>query len=108
MGKSTISMAIFNSYVKLPDDTQLMDSTGSFRIQWVHLKESERGTTGRLSGQAGAPLRKPAWTNWSRTSHEAEPVIKYRQVSSSIIKYSQESSNPTHQNSSTDGASNPP
>ena len=64
-----------------------------FRIQWVHLKESERGTTGRLSGQAGAPLRKPAWTNCSSTclkqmkqNQSSSSIVKYRQVSSSIVK----------------------
>jgi len=45
MGKSTISMAIFNSYVKLPDLTQIA-ATGSY--------QSSAGFTSEVSPKASA------------------------------------------------------
>ena len=92
MGRSTISMAMFNSYVKLPDDsddTQLMDSTGSFSDSvspservWKRDDRSPLGTGRRATKKASLDQLQLHMFK----ANEAEPVIKYRQGSSSIVK----------------------
>ena len=68
MGKSTISMAIFNSYVKLPEGTQIHKPSPMFPPQHILVRISRKRDSARslartawqilrdLSGRAGLKI----------------------------------------------------